>query len=417
QQQHGGELASNPTWREENARNKRRNSAPSPRRYQHQEERHKQQEQHHTTPAHSSTTSTVPEEPCSRKENPAAPQGRGVATTAPPTVAGAPCPPAPVGGGSGGPLRFPMATFSLALKVDDDGGSRFTLVSQKTGRRWRAVDSTRECQFGEVLRAVELTNGVVEAQEYFAIKELSLDKLREMQGKTHEDPLREVAALQYLPRHPNVLTCTEALYDEDSIYVVTPFYSGGEVFDALAGRGRFDESEARPLFRQMLEGLLHLKTHGVCHRDVSLENLVLAKGGVVKLIDFGLALRIPQTADGRAVPLPPQGPCGKQYYMAPEVLASASSSGFDGFAVDVWACGIVLFVMLTGVPLFELALPSRDQRCYIVSVEERLADMLKEWQVSPLSTEVTDLIQSCLLLASERRPSLETLLSNPWVNA
>ncbi|CAM9908440.1 unnamed protein product, partial [Hapterophycus canaliculatus] len=70
------------------------------------------------------------------------------------------------------------------------------------------------------------------------------------------------------------------------IYIVTPFYGGGEIFDALANRGRFRESEARPIFRQVLEGLLHLKKHGVCHRDVSLENLLLSEGGVVKLVDF-----------------------------------------------------------------------------------------------------------------------------------
>ncbi len=77
-------------------------------------------------------------------------------------------------------------------------------------------------------------------------------------------------------------------------------------------------------------------------RDVSLENFMLGEGGVVKLVDFGLALLIPQTPDGAAVALPPQGECGKQYYMSPEVLAS--SGGFDGFAVDVWACGVMLFM-------------------------------------------------------------------------
>lgn len=58
----------------------------------------------------------------------------------------------------------------------------------------------------------------------------------------------------------------QALWDKNSIYIVTPFYSGGEVFDVLTGKGRFEESEARPLFRQVLEALIHLKNYGVCHR-------------------------------------------------------------------------------------------------------------------------------------------------------
>ena len=80
----------------------------------------------------------------------------------------------------------------------------------------------------------------------------------------------------------------------------------------------------------------------ILDRDVSLENLLLDEGNRVKLIDFGLALRIPQTADGRARVLRPQGAGGKQNYISPEVLLN--SGGFDGFAVDVWACGILFFV-------------------------------------------------------------------------
>ena len=80
----------------------------------------------------------------------------------------------------------------------------------------------------------------------------------------------------------------------------------------------------------------------VLDRDVSLENLLLDDANRVKLIDFGLALRIPQNSDGSAKVLPPQGACGKQNYISPEVMLNAG--GFDGFAVDVWACGILLFV-------------------------------------------------------------------------
>lgn len=355
------------------------------------------------------------------QRRPAAPRHRESAARptacAPSAAAIAATTPAAADGVAHGPLNFPAPKFSAAVKVVLDGAS-FTLASQATGRRWMVVSPSRKCQFGEVLRAVEITEEAeTEPFASFAIKELSLEKLQGMEGRTHENPLREVAALQYLSSngHPNVLACTEALRDKDNLYIVTPFYSGGEILDAVMDRGRFEESEARSLFRQAVEGLLHLKRRGVCHRDVSLENLLLDEGGVVKVVDFGLALRIPQAADGAARVLPAQGQCGKQYYMSPEVLAP-SSTGFDGFAVDVWACGIVLFIMLTGVPPFEIALPSQDRRCQVVAEEENLVDLLSAWGVC-LSPEVVSLIQSCLLSAPDRRPSLEMILKHPWMNA
>ncbi|CAM9696978.1 unnamed protein product [Ectocarpus sp. 4 AP-2014] len=369
QKQHSRRLLA--SWREDNIKIKRHSSAPPPK-------------------IHSTTTS--------------APSSSTATAASPPSAE------------TYDQLSFPMPTFSKALKVI--GNESYTLRSQATGRRWRAVSSSRECQFGEVLRAVEVIDEEVAASSpaYFAIKELNLDKLREVQGRTYEDPLREVAALQFLSSHPNVLPCTEALWDSDSIYIVTPFYSGGEVFDALTDRGRYEEGEARPLLRQVLHALRHLKIHGVCHRDVSLENLLLDEGNTVKLVDFGLALRIPQNPDGGARVLLPQGPCGKPFYIAPEVLSSSVSSGFDGFAVDVWACGVLLFVMLTGVPPFEMALPSQDQRCQIVAVEERLVDLLSAWGIS-LSPEAAGLIQSCLRHSPAERPSVENLLRHPWMKA
>lgn len=66
--------------------------------------------------------------------------------------------------------------------------------------------------------------------------------------------------------HMHVSCTAQALRDEDNIYIVTPFYGGGEVFDVVADRGQLEESEARPLFRQVLDGLLYLKKYGVCHR-------------------------------------------------------------------------------------------------------------------------------------------------------
>lgn len=111
----------------------------------------------------------------------------------------------------------------------------------------------------------------------------------------------------------------------------------------------YDESTSRARSKSVL-GLCRSKRFRY-RRDVSLENLLLDEEGIVKLIDFGLALRIPQTADGAARVLPHQGRCGKQYYMSPEVVAP-TSAGFDGFAVDVWACGILLFMYVYRVFMY-----------------------------------------------------------------
>ncbi|CAN0401841.1 unnamed protein product, partial [Ascophyllum nodosum] len=327
-------------------------------------------------------------------------------------------------GGAIFPLDFPSPRFAACRKIKSSSKrAGFTLVSNATQRAWEAVKPLRECQFGQVFLAVEVIHTssgrgwgrASSSPKYFAIKEMSTQKIRETRRRLYEDPLREVSVLQHLSReeHVNVLQCTEALRDQEGIYIVTPFF-GGELFDVLTEKGRFSEEEARPLFRQVLDALLHLKRHGVCHRDVSLENLLLDEANRVKLIDFGLALRIPQTADGRARVLPPQGACGKQNYISPEVLMNAGS--FDGFAVDVWACGVLFFILLTGVPPFELALPSQDQRCHLVAVEEKLGDLLSIWKM-PLSAEVIDMIQSCLIYEPQRRPSLEDLRRHPWFNA
>lgn len=77
-------------------------------------------------------------------------------------------------------------------------------------------------------------------------------------------------------------------------------------------------------------------------RDLSLENLLLTDNGEVRIIDFGMALQVALGRDGRAGLMLPQGPCGKANYMTPEILLSERA--FDGFKIDIWACGIILFM-------------------------------------------------------------------------
>lgn len=80
----------------------------------------------------------------------------------------------------------------------------------------------------------------------------------------------------------------------------------------------------------------------VTRRDLSLENVLLYDNGVLGIIDFGMALKIPVDSEGRRGLISPQGPCGKANYMSPEIRLN--DRAFDGFKVDIWACGIILFM-------------------------------------------------------------------------
>jgi len=115
---------------------------------------------------------------------------------------------------------------------------------------------------------------------------------------------------------------------------------------------------------------------GVSHRDISLENVLIDQMSNLVIIDFGMCLRVPFGAnDGSIVDVTKgtlrrlmsfQGQCGKPNYMSPEVVLNMES--FDGFAADLWACGIMLFIMLVGVPPFNLHLPTEKMLGFTITI-------------------------------------------------
>lgn len=146
------------SWRESNIKNRLYNLGPP--------------SQRRTTTSSTATTtasvaSSSPGWYHRQAEQPTAFQHQDLAATRKTSVTGTTSEDS-VDGCGGGPLKFPMATFSPALRVIE--GRSFTLVSKKTGRRWRAINSTRECQFGQVVRAVELMDEATVPPAYFAIK-------------------------------------------------------------------------------------------------------------------------------------------------------------------------------------------------------------------------------------------------------
>jgi len=262
-----------------------------------------------------------------------------------------------------------------------------------------------------------------------AIKMIEWSKVHQSRGRLLEDPVKEIAAMQLIgTQHPNVLGCMEVLQDDDFLFSIMPYARGGDLFGYVArdtelrgGEGGMSEPVARYWFRQLLDGLHFLQANGICHRDLSLENILVDEDNCL-IIDFGMCLRVPYSS--RQNPsiitdvtngvmrrlLRPQGTCGKHNYMSPEIFQDREC--FDGFAIDMWAAGVILYIMLTGFPPYDHATKA-DQRFEII-VEGQLMDQLQTWEIE-LSDEAGDLLQSMLQLKPHDRLSLEQVMNHPWV--
>jgi len=246
----------------------------------------------------------------------------------------------------------------------------------------------------------------------------------------------------------------DLLTDDRHLYSIMPYCNGGELFDRLDMNERFSEGEARYWMVQVLNGIENLQDAGICHRDMSLENLLVHRNGAL-IIDMGMCLRIPfeqpqqqaqqsaplsadrnhaslatsfgnLTVNGtttaattttagkphrpRRLLIKPQGTCGKWIYMSPEIYRNAEA--FDGFAVDMWAAGVILFLMLTGFPPWERACPTDERFRYMTA--GYLVQMLTEWEIG-LSGDAMDLLQRMLFLDPKDRLCLQQVKAHPWM--
>ena len=209
----------------------------------------------------------------------------------------------------------------------------------------------------------------------------------------------------------HIMMPMDLLSDDRYLYSVMPYCTGGELFDVLEKKSRFAEPEARYWMRQLLRGLTCLKSAGVSHRDLSLENILVHQGRIL-VIDMGMCLRVPiDNISGRRYLFLPQGVCGKWHYMSPEVCKNQLP--FDGPAVDLWAAGVILFLMLTGVPPWERPDLTDDRFRYMSS--GYLVQMLTEWKVG-LSGDAMDLLQRMFWLDPTDRLSLEQVCAHPWMS-
>ncbi|XP_078171057.1 CBL-interacting protein kinase 1-like isoform X2 [Carex rostrata] len=184
--------------------------------------------------------------------------------------------------------------------------------------------------FGTVKFARHVATG-----EPFAIK--ILERHSVLARKFHEQLKREIGTLKLL-RHPHIVRLHEVSASQTKIYIVLEYVSGGELYNKIR---KLSEQEGRKIFQQIIDAVSYCHDRGVYHRDLKPENILMDAKGNIKISDFGLSA-LPQHL-GRDGLL--HTTCGSPNYVAPEVLLNR---GYDGSLSDIWSCGVVLYVILTG---------------------------------------------------------------------
>lgn len=235
---------------------------------------------------------------------------------------------------------------------------------------------------------------------------------------------REMDALLLLEKsggHPNICSLREHFHEGDHYYLVLDLIAGGEMFDHLVRSGPYSEADAARLIREAASALAYIHGLNVVHGDVKPENLMLsteqASDAVVKLVDFGCA----QVADEDSVFLSDddvQGPGRTPAYCPPEVLDPRKNrNGTNKMepTMDIWALGIVLYVMLVGVHPFDVDGRATDEEIEHKVVKGSTPPLRGSYLTEHLSKDAIDVIAKMLRNNPRRRITAIELLEHPWV--
>ncbi|XP_034712320.1 calcium/calmodulin-dependent protein kinase type II delta 1 chain isoform X10 [Etheostoma cragini] len=248
--------------------------------------------------------------------------------------------------------------------------------------------------FSVVRRCMKISIG----QEYAA----KIINTKKLSARDHQKLEREARICRLL-KHPNIVRLHDSISEEGFHYLVFDLVTGGELFEDIVAREYYSEADASHCIQQILEAVLHCHQMGVVHRDLKPENLLLAsklKGAAVKLADFGLAIEVQGEQQAWF------GFAGTPGYLSPEVLRKDPY----GKPVDMWACGVILYILLVGYPPFW----DEDQHRLYQQIKAGAYDFPSpEWDT--VTPEAKDLINKMLTINPAKRVTATDALKHPWI--
>jgi len=248
-----------------------------------------------------------------------------------------------------------IASYRIGKEIDDaTGGTVYSAVDEKTGE------------------------SVV----------LKIQDKRLLESGMAERINQEFKVAQKL-NHPNVINYLDQIDTGTHVLTVMEHGKDGNLEKYWEKKGKFTEAEARNFFSQIINGVKHCHDNNCVHGDIKLSNIVL-RDGVVKLIDFSASKPTDDSGKRRTF-------CGTTQYVAPEIILQGV---YQGKVADIWSLGVCLFVMLTGnYPFSDIAAALKGNVTFPTG----------------LSPEAIDLIKGILNVNSEKRFSMDQIISHPWM--
>lgn len=212
---------------------------------------------------------------------------------------------------------------------------------------------------------------------------------------------REIQVMKHLD-HPNVVHMHEAIETSSRIYLILDMADNGDLLEYIRTNGALKEDKARHFFKQLLDAVGYIHNHGIVHRDLKCENLLLNRDEQIFLSDFGFARSQPTNPETKKRRLS-QTFCGSYAYAPPEILRGIA---YDGTFADIWSLGVVLYTMACA------CLPFDDSNLKV------LLEQVSKKVVFPrrriLSPELKHLISKMLTCDVSQRIDINHIQQHPW---